>query len=187
MRPLSLSIVVSSVILACGGRTETSGASSAARSYDADAAADANALQDAESTVEVDATVDANAMVEGAASSPPDNPCGPRPQEPSCGATADAQALPKGCVTIDVSTYDRSCRTDSDCMPIAITVCPGCGCPDAAINVDGRKRYTDTIAQVPPPSPPYLVCNCPNDPAVDVRCDKGACAYLWHPGAARAR
>jgi hypothetical protein len=84
------------------------------------------------------------------------------------------------CVTVDPSTYDRSCGSDSDCMAIiGGTLCAGaCACPDnAAINVDGHSRYQQAIAVLPPLS---FECNgCPPQ-APRVLCIQGACTYCPH-------
>jgi hypothetical protein len=81
------------------------------------------------------------------------------------------------CVTVDPSTYDRSCGSDSDCMAvIGGTLCAGsCACPsNAAINVDGQSRYQQTIAALPPIS---FECNgCPPE-APRVLCTQGTCTY----------
>ena len=81
------------------------------------------------------------------------------------------------CVTVDPSTYDRSCGNDADCMAvISGTLCAGaCACPaNAAINVDGQSRYQQTIAVLPPIS---FECNgCPPE-APRVLCVQGVCTY----------
>jgi hypothetical protein len=81
------------------------------------------------------------------------------------------------CVTVDPSTYDRACASDSDCMAvIGGTLCAGaCACPaNAAINVDGQSRYQQTISVLPPIS---FECNgCPPE-APRVLCIQGLCTY----------
>jgi hypothetical protein len=78
-----------------------------------------------------------------------------------------------GCVNVDLSTYDRSCSKDSDCMAIASgTLCPGGACyfccgGNAAINVDGKARYEQTIAPLSGAwsvvsGLPTAVCHCRN-------------------------
>jgi hypothetical protein len=90
------------------------------------------------------------------------------PGPPQCNADGGAMteaAAPKDagtCVNIDLSTYDRSCTTDSDC--IAVTpgeVCPclglksddlcpsGCGFPGGgSVNQSAYKRYQTAVAAV---------------------------------------
>jgi hypothetical protein len=53
-------------------------------------------------------------------------------------------------VYVDTSTYDTSCSTNSDCMPItAGTLCsPSCFCGGATINVDGQARYNAEVAPI---------------------------------------
>jgi hypothetical protein len=67
-----------------------------------------------------------------------------------------------GCVNVDLSTYDRSCNKDSDCVEITSgMMCPGgCSCGGSAINVDGLCRYDQTVA---PLASSGGVCNCPAD------------------------
>ena len=76
---------------------------------------------------------------------------------------ADAGAL---CANIDLSTYDRSCCSDSDCVIVpsgsglfcsGACACGGCG--GTAVNADGQARYEQTVAPVLP-SLNYN-CNCP--------------------------
>jgi len=53
------------------------------------------------------------------------------------------------CVFVDTSTYDSSCKVDTDCTLIhSGQICSGeCLCGgNAAINVDGEARYQDAIA-----------------------------------------
>jgi len=91
------------------------------------------------------------------------------------GSTADGALDSGDCAEIDLATYDRSCRTDSDCIPIATgTVCPGCMCSSAAINVSGRDRYFRTLLQLPPASG---TCQggCPGAGAAT--CVHGVCTY----------
>ena len=82
------------------------------------------------------------------------------------------------CVDIDVSTYDTSCKVDSDC----IDVTPGVICQDesgclcgggGAINVDGQAQYQAAISAVSPSRGP--VCECPVFGAA--RCVQGQCVY----------
>jgi hypothetical protein len=60
-------------------------------------------------------------------------------------ATFDAGT---GCVDIDLSTYDTSCKQDSDCVNVtAGTICTGsCQCGGAAINTDGLGRYDTAVS-----------------------------------------
>jgi hypothetical protein len=80
------------------------------------------------------------------------------------------------CITIDPSTYDRSCISRADCMPIqsGMICSPGCegACPNAAINVNGKKRYLQTIDTLP-----AFFCECGNEPISDVACISGVCTF----------
>ena len=65
------------------------------------------------------------------------------------------------CVNVDITTYDRSCRSASDCVTISAgTICSGeCFCGGATINVDGQSRYDDTVRPVDTDA-----CSCPAGP-----------------------
>jgi hypothetical protein len=80
-------------------------------------------------------------------------------------------------VNVDLSTYDRSCGTDSDCVGVfGGKLCAGqCACfADDAINVDGLSRYQQaTAAQYPPIS--YDCNGC--SPTARVLCIQGVCTY----------
>ena len=70
----------------------------------------------------------------------------------ACGGRAIEEGAPDGgaCVTIDVSTYDRSCQQASDCVAItAGTLCDGdCSCGGATINADGMSRYQSAVSSI---------------------------------------
>jgi hypothetical protein len=86
----------------------------------------------------------------------------------ACGGRTFGQETPDGgddggaCVTIDVTTYDRSCQQASDCISISAgTFCDGeCGCGGATINGDGESRYESQLAQITQGD-----CFCPEEPA----------------------
>jgi hypothetical protein len=85
------------------------------------------------------------------------------------------------CVNVDLSTYDRSCRSDSDCVAVfGGTSCAGtCDCgPNAAINVAGQCRYQSSYQQAFATVPPVsFECNgCPPD-APRALCIEGVCMY----------
>ncbi|HTQ43641.1 MAG TPA: hypothetical protein VMI75_12850 [Polyangiaceae bacterium] len=87
---------------------------------------------------------------------------------------ADAAAW---CTDVDVSTYDRSCRRDSDCIVIqGGMMCTGeCACSvgsGTAVNVDGRARYEQTTA---PLLPLLEDCNCAAVSASKPVCAQGVC------------
>jgi hypothetical protein len=64
------------------------------------------------------------------------------------------------CNTVDISSFDRSCQKDSDCITVAAgTFCPGqCTCGTAAINLGEAQRYSQTLA----PLKPLIQCSCPS-------------------------
>jgi hypothetical protein len=56
----------------------------------------------------------------------------------------------EACVEVDVSTYDQSCNTSSDCIAIETgEVCTGdCACGNGAVNIAGQARYDETVNAV---------------------------------------
>ncbi|WP_146647100.1 hypothetical protein [Labilithrix luteola] len=103
----------------------------------------------------------------------------------ACGGTTAAtsdtdagrSATDNACVDFDPSTYDRSCQTDNDCVPIfAGTLCPGygCWCPTGTVSAADEVRYQAALASVPRGSNP---CFCP--PMGTGRCIVGQC--VWCP------
>jgi hypothetical protein len=82
------------------------------------------------------------------------------------GGTSDGRA----CVTIELSSYDRSCKADKDCTTIASgTLCSGgCACGDSAINASGEATYVAAIKGIA-----SLACPCPAEFAPV--CDNGVC------------
>lgn len=85
------------------------------------------------------------------------------------------------CVGIDVSAFDRSCETDSDCIAVfAGVLCAGynCICPaGGAINAADDARYRALVSSVPPGPGPY--CQCPY--LGDARCLQRQCAFCVSP------
>ena len=127
---------------------------------------------------------------------PPDNNgCGPSEYQVACGTPVELGdfTVPDGCYSprhngdmccpclgadvrpvcadLDLSTYDVSCSSDSDCIVVkGVIACTGlCWCGgDVAINVDGLARYEQTLA----PLQSSLDNNCCDDWPV---CIQGAC------------
>jgi len=75
------------------------------------------------------------------------------------------------CVNIDLSSYDQSCQSASDCVYIASgQVCSGqCDCPDAVINASGQAEYEVAIASVTP-----AACFCPGQ--AEPQCNDHQCS-----------
>ena len=87
------------------------------------------------------------------------------------------------CVTIDPSTFDPSCKLDSDCMAIVSgTFCsgqPSCVCPGpVAINVAGQSQYQAQLQAVYSLGPP-LGCFCPY--VGHPRCVANVCTVCGDP------
>lgn len=80
------------------------------------------------------------------------------------------------CVNIDVSTYDLSCQTDSDCINVSAgTICSGynCLCGGAAISAADQARYNAALGSVEAGPGPY--CSCPYFGRP--RCLQAECVY----------
>lgn len=88
----------------------------------------------------------------------------------TAGGGSDAATDAKACVTIDSTTYDRSCALDSDCMIVPVgTLCTGqCGCGGTPINKKESARYQAATSSVKLEACP---CASPGIP----RCVSNAC------------
>lgn len=77
---------------------------------------------------------------------------------------------------IQLSSYDTSCKQDSDCTTIATgEICSGdCLCGGSPINVSGLPRYDAALASVP-----LGLCGCPAEAAP--RCLGGQCTICNGP------
>jgi hypothetical protein len=171
MRPLAACVLVGSLVLACGSRADLLGAP--AGTFDAGlssgGAADAGveyrrdgAPGGASATVHTDAMVDAGE---------PSTASAPRSPE------YDGGPFQITCVSVDLQAFDSSCNADSDCMAISAgTICPSqCidVCPNTAINVDGKTRYDQILAQLPS----WPSCECGFIAAPDAFCVQGVCTF----------
>jgi hypothetical protein len=74
------------------------------------------------------------------------------------------------CVNIDLSTYDQSCNTASDCTTILTgQVCNGaCECLGSPINVSGEAQYEQATQSIM-----FGECGCPSEGAL--ACVQGTC------------
>jgi hypothetical protein len=81
------------------------------------------------------------------------------------------------CVDVDLSTYDQSCKGDSDCVEISAgLLCSGnCACGGSTINVDGQARYDQEIAPID-----FGLCPCPAEGVP--RCVTGKCTLCGSLG-----
>jgi hypothetical protein len=94
------------------------------------------------------------------------------------------------CGTLDLSSFDTSCASDSDCLAAGGgTFCTGqpvCTCPGALINVKEQARYQAELLDLEsrfPPSRPG--CNCPyfgRPTCVQGQCTLCGGASGVHPG-----
>jgi hypothetical protein len=84
--------------------------------------------------------------------------CTGHPGDPPACGSGIIDGGSTACVDIDLSTYDASCKQDSDCTMItAGRVCAdGCMCGGSAINTDGLARYNATVSALGP----SLECPC---------------------------
>jgi hypothetical protein len=87
--------------------------------------------------------------------------CPAQPTPQCVGHRCTSGSSVKGsCVNVDLSTYDQTCKVDSDCIDVTSgQICTGgCACGGSAINVDGEARYEAAVASVQ-----TLACPCPAD------------------------
>jgi hypothetical protein len=93
----------------------------------------------------------------------------------------DYQLDDVGCLEVDLSKFDRSCNSGSDCIIIANVLCPACACPGAAINVNGEARYEEAFSHRPPallgPNGQVETCGCAADQTPPSLCLDGVCTY----------
>jgi hypothetical protein len=80
------------------------------------------------------------------------------------GDCSDAATTANVCVDIDLSTYDQSCDTASDCLPVAAGLlctgeCTGT-CPNAVISKSEGARY-DAATTFIANQTPQIACACP--------------------------
>jgi hypothetical protein len=158
-------LLLASSVLGCGGRADLgtgdlSGADESTK-HDAGSGVDATATDEADATVNDQAAAVCNALC---------CPCA------SDDTAADAAAPgTRACVNIDLSTYDTSCSTDSDCMAVLSGeyCAPTCqnACLNAAINRDGEARYWQTLEQATP-----QFCECGNYQS-HTFCNYGVCTF----------
>jgi len=163
-RPLVLGVLVGSVVLACGSRSDLIGVPGAGPA-DAGASPDATASQDAGSTADAKANAGGDAMV-GAAASPEQND----------GAAGGADGAT--CTLVTTSSYDRSCTVDANCVNVGqVLSCPAteCAfCQTGTISTGAAAQYmadfSAATASVPRDG---NGCNCPSEGRPC--CRSGAC------------
>jgi hypothetical protein len=80
------------------------------------------------------------------------------------------------CVDIELSSYDRSCTTASDCIEITSgEICPGsCECGGSTINKDGQAKYEAAISGIK-----TAACPCAAGPLPE--CVHGKCTMPLPP------
>jgi hypothetical protein len=84
----------------------------------------------------------------------------------SVSTRGDASPDAGACAQLDPTSFDQSCKSDSDCVAIDVgTVCvngPSCLCPAAAINVVDQSSYEAELKAIESnvkPGPGW--CGCP--------------------------
>jgi hypothetical protein len=92
--------------------------------------------------------------------------------------TLDAGAYFDGgtCINIDLSTYDRSCNRDSDCVLVSSSPCTTCMCCNASVSAHEQTRYQQDIARLPVAPWQVARCQCPAEPA-HASCVQGQCSW----------
>jgi hypothetical protein len=89
-----------------------------------------------------------------------------------CAVNEDA-----GCTEIQASSYDQSCKTDSDCVTVNVgNACAECvfACAEnvGAINAGAMAQYNADVAKTPAG---VASCNCPSEGIVVSCCRSGQC------------
>jgi hypothetical protein len=96
----------------------------------------------------------------------------------ACGSSSSGNSPPPGSTTISASSYDQSCQTAADCVPVAVgDACQTCGlaCASDAINKNAETKYQADVKQAealcnPPPQGCGVDCI-----AFTVTCTAGKC------------
>jgi len=90
----------------------------------------------------------------------------------ACGSSdGDSDPAP-----FDVSVYDRTCTTTSDCVSIAAADPCGCGCDRVAIARSEQARYfADRDAYMAEACPAGAVDCSPCPPSIGPSCQDGLC------------
>ncbi len=81
------------------------------------------------------------------------------------------------CVNVDLTTYDKTCNQDSDCMLVTGgELCPGsCDCGGTPINVSGEARYSAATAGI-------SFGGCPCASSGNVKCIQNQCELCGFGG-----
>jgi hypothetical protein len=98
----------------------------------------------------------------------------------ACGKTPASQPDGGVCGVIQTSSYDQSCSTDDDCVPVTQgNLCdhgPCTNCTNGTVNRQAEALYSqDFAARLTVP----VICPCPSGPAVV--CRKGMCELTLGP------
>lgn len=107
-----------------------------------------------------------------------------RPTEHDAGGSADVALGASDTTTaaFDPESYDRTCRTNYDCMPVWKEPCDVCVCTDIAINVAVSESYMDGLfaqqaregcSHLGLPGGPCASSTC--DPSPIATCENGRC------------
>lgn len=101
--------------------------------------------------------------------------CGLGSTDPACSSDAGAALDANVCVNVELSTYDQSCTTASDCVTItAGEICTdSCACGGSTINKSGQGRYDEQIASLDAHGGMGGVCHCPVEKVPE--CLHGTC------------
>ncbi len=93
--------------------------------------------------------------------------------EPTCVIDAGPTCTDANSQLIQASSYDQSCKVDSDCVAVGEgNACYACqiACPNAAINASAKARY---LADIPKTAATGQFCGCPA--AFNPCCRAGIC------------
>jgi hypothetical protein len=77
---------------------------------------------------------------------------------------------------IDISGYDRSCKSDADCILVQTQPCAKCGCASDPLAASERERFNEAMAKVTcPPYDPWPNIDCGSCMQPTVVCEAGQC------------
>ncbi len=98
----------------------------------------------------------------------------------ACGSTTAS-------TTVDVTSFDQSCKAATDCTAVINGSVCACNCPNAAINTNDLASYTQA-EEAAAMGCPAIGLDCAECPAVTVVCQQGKvraavtmCALALHP------
>jgi hypothetical protein len=77
--------------------------------------------------------------------------------------------------SVPLSDFDTSCKKDQDCIVVQVGDACGCGCGNAAINVDSQAEYNSVYADRRSHCLQVVDCDCAATLAPV--CTQGQCVF----------